>query len=147
MNISRHSNLLPVARQVLNRKLWPSSLRHSCTGFKSYCKYSHLNTDLSCQLLCNIITNHSNSKDFRCPVFTGTVKKGISQVLLPCLNFFYKRAWLKDSISKYLSLKYNSNTPNLVWFGMKCHLYCLMWKLLIWFHLFPITFNYDPFTF
>ena len=43
------SNLLSVGRQVINRRLWPSSLRHLWTGFRSFCKYFHLNTDLACQ--------------------------------------------------------------------------------------------------
>ena len=28
---------------------------------------------------------------------------------------------------------------------MKRHLFCLMWKLLMWNHLFPIIFKYEPF--
>ena len=45
-----------------------------------------------------------------------------------------------------ICILYNdSNTPNLVWSGMKGHLSCLMWKILMWNHLFPITFSYDPF--
>ena len=55
----RPSNLLSLGRQI-------------------FCKYSHLNTDLACQ---------SIPEEFRCLVLTGTVKKGISLVLLPCLNF------------------------------------------------------------
>ena len=45
--------------------------------------------------------NYSNLKYCGCLVLTGTVKKGISQVILPCPHsVLLKKISLKDSISK-----------------------------------------------
>ena len=143
-DIIRPSNLLPVDKQVFNRKLWPSSLRHFCNGFRSYCK----------QIFSSVLIWHGNN----CITFLSIIqiqktfdslvlpKKWQLSGLLTILRFCFVKEHHWEIEFQNISILHNdSNISNLVWLGMKHHLSCLMWKLLMWNHVFPTTLNYDPF--
>ena len=75
--------------------------------------------------------NHLNSKYIWCPVFSGTVKKGIFQVILPNPHSVLQKHHSEFPFQNISILHNDSNDSNLVWFRMYRHLSCLMRKLLM----------------
>ena len=66
----------------------------------------------------NIIINHSNLKYFRCPVFTGTVKKAYLRSSYHAHALFNKKAPLRDSISKIFPFYIMIRIPQ-VYYGLE----------------------------
>ena len=134
----RPSNLLSAVRQVSNRKLW-----HSCTCFRSYCAtipiWILIWHDNNCIKLLSIIQIQKSSIPWYCR------KKKHLLGLLAMPKFFFISASRITSFQNICILHNDSDTPNLLWVGIKRHPSCLMWKILMWNHLFPFTFNYETF--